>query len=55
MKELQEKLVENLKGYKFEELVDMMNKQTVPEVREAIMNAMEQYHEEKFLSWMEEY
>lgn len=53
MKELQNKLIENLKGYSFKELEEMLNSQSQPEVREAIMNAMEKYHEEEFLNWID--
>lgn len=53
MKELQKRVVEMLKGFSFKELEDMLNTQTVPEVREAIMNAMEQYHKEQFNKWLE--
>ena len=54
MKELQEKLIENLKGYSFDEILELLNKQEVPEVREALMNAMEKYHKERFYKWLEE-
>ena len=53
MKELQNKLVKNLKGYSFKELEDLLNKNELPEVREAIMNAMEKYYEEEFIKWIE--
>ena len=52
MKELQKKLVENLKGYSFEELETLLNKNEIPEVREAIMNAMEKYYEKEFYAWL---
>lgn len=55
MKSLQEKLINNLKGYSFEELKGMLDSQSQPEVREAIMEAMERYYEEKYIEWMEEY
>lgn len=55
MNEVKEKLIKNLKGYSFEELKVMLNKQTVPEVRGTIMDAMERYYEDKFIAWMEEY
>ena len=54
MKELQSKLITMLKGYDFEELKNMLNTQSAPEVRGAIMDAMEKYHEEKFNKWLEE-
>jgi hypothetical protein len=53
MKELKEKLIENLKGYSFKELEEILNKQNEPEVREAIMNAMEKYHTIQFNEWLE--
>ena len=52
MERLQNKLVEMLRGYKFEELEKMLNEQKAPEVRESIMNAMELYHEDQFLEWI---
>lgn len=52
MRELQEKLITNLKGYDFKELENLLNKNTLPEVREAIMEAMEKYHKEKFNEWI---
>lgn len=54
MKELQEKLIENLKGYSFEEILNLLNKQTDPDVRGALMAAMEKYHAEKFYKWLDE-
>lgn len=54
MKEMQERLIQMLKGYNFEELEEMLNNQTVAEVRGSIMDAMELYHEEKFNKWLEE-
>ena len=53
MKELKEKLIENLKGYSFKELEEILNKQSEPEVREAIMDAMEKYHTIQFNEWLE--
>ena len=55
MKKLQKQLIENLKGYEFEELLKMLNDNEVPEIREAIIDAMEKYHNEKFMKWLEEY
>lgn len=55
MKQLQKQLIENLKGYEFEELLKMLNDSEVPEIREAIMDAMEKYHNEKFMEWLEVY
>lgn len=52
MEELQSQLLEKLKGYKFDELVEMLKEQKLPEVRESILNAMETYHTEKFLNWI---
>lgn len=43
MEQLQKQLVENLKGYEFVELLKMLNDNEVPEIREAIMDAMEKY------------
>lgn len=54
MKQLQKQLIENLKGYEFEELLKMLNDNEVPEIRKAIMDAMEKYHNEKFMKWLEE-
>lgn len=54
MKEMQEKLIKMLKGYSFKELEEMLNNQTVVEVRSSIMDAMELYHKEKFDRWIEE-
>lgn len=54
MEELQNRVVEMLKGFSFKELEKMLNTQAVPEVRSSIMNAMELYHEEKFYKWLEE-
>ena len=53
MKELKEKLIENLKNYSFKELEEILNKQSEPEVREAIMDAMEKYHTIQFNEWLE--
>ena len=52
MGELKEKLIKSLKGYNFKELEEMLSSQKEPEVREAIMNAMEKYHEEEFINWI---
>ena len=52
MKELQKKLVENLKGYSFEELETLLNKNEIPEVREAIMKEIEKYYEKEFYAWL---
>ena len=54
MENMQKKLIKMLKGYSFKELEEMLNNQTVPEVRNSIMNAMELYHEDKFNKWIEE-
>lgn len=54
MKELQEKLIENLKGYSFKEILNLLNKQEEPEIRGTLMNAMEKYHKERFYKWLEE-
>lgn len=53
MKELQNKLIEMLRGYSFEELEKLLNSQSEPEARGAIMDAMEKYHEEQFIKWLE--
>lgn len=53
MKELQETLINNLKGYSFKELEELLNKQSEPIVRGTIMNAMEKYHEIEFYKWLE--
>lgn len=55
MNEIKEKLIKNLKGYSFEELKILLKLQKNPEVRGTIMDAMERYYEDKFLTWMEEY
>lgn len=52
MKELKEMLIENLKGYSFEELESLLNKAQDPDVRETIMDAMEKYHETLFIEWL---
>lgn len=52
---LKQKLIQNLKGYSFEDLKGMLDSQSEPEVREAIMDAMEKYHTAKFYEYMEEY
>lgn len=54
MKELQEKLKEMLKGYSFNELVDLLNKTELPEARGTILDAMEEYHKEEFYKWLGE-
>lgn len=53
MKKLKEKLIENLRGYSFIELEEILNKQKEPEVRETIMEAMEKYHKIQFNEWLE--
>ena len=53
MKDLQNKLLENLKGYDFNELENLLNKTNLPEAREVILNAMEKYHEKQFYKWLE--
>lgn len=52
MKELQQEIVKNLKGYTFNELKYLLNKNTMPEVREAILMAMETYHNKKYNEWL---
>lgn len=52
MENLQNKLLEKLKGYSFEELIDLLNTQKLPEVRETILKAMELYYEERFILWI---
>lgn len=45
-------LVEKMKGKTFNELVELLNLQRDPEVRDSILTAMEVYHEEQFLAWL---
>lgn len=52
MKELQEKLIENLKGYNFKEMEELLNRTKLPEARNAIMDAMEKYYEKEFIEWL---
>ena len=52
MKELQEILIKNLKGYNFEELKITLEAQKVPEVREAVLNAMELYFPNEFMKYL---
>lgn len=52
MEKLKEKLIKGLKGYSFEELETLLSNQKEPEVRDAILTAMEKYHEEKFYNWL---
>ncbi len=53
MEELETKLIEMLKGYNFKEMEKLLNKTELPEARGAIMDAMEKYHEEEFVKWLE--
>lgn len=52
MKELQLKLINNLKGYSFKEMKELLNNTKLVEAREAILNAMEKYHNEEFMKWL---
>lgn len=53
MKKIKEKLIRSFAGYDFEELEEFLNNNKEPEVRDAIMIAMELYHEEQFKEWIE--
>lgn len=53
LKELKNKLINMCKGLSFEELETLLNKNSDPDVRHTIIDAMEKYHEEKFNNWLE--
>lgn len=52
MKQLQTKLINALKGYSFDEMKALLDKQAEPEVRGTILRAMETYHEQEFKAWL---
>ena len=52
MRKMKENLIKGLKGYSFGEMLRLLNSNTVPEVRDAIMKSMELYHTTKFYDWL---
>lgn len=52
MRQMKENLIKGLKGYSFGEMLRLLNSNSVPEVRDAIMRAMEMYHTTKFYDWL---
>ncbi len=53
MEELKAKLINALKGYSFAEMKSLLDKQEEPEVRGTILDAMEKYHQDEFMAWLE--
>lgn len=51
---LRECIINNLKGYSFEELKRLLEDNTEAIIREAILDAMELYFPEDYSKWIEE-
>lgn len=51
---LRECIINNLKGYNFEELKRLLEDNTEAIIREAILDAMELYFPEDYNKWIEE-
>ena len=51
---MKERIIRNLEGFSFEEILSLLKEHDDPDVRGTLMDAMEKYFPQKFYKWIEE-